>query len=73
MNFNHPTLITLTAPTCSGKSYLLDALTKDWCSRIVSTTTRPPRPGECEGIDYHFISEEESRRIQRHSVRGDQY
>ena len=64
MNFNHPTLITLTAPTCSGKSYLLDALTKDWCSRIVSTTTRPARHGECEGVDYHFISVEESRRLE---------
>jgi guanylate kinase len=25
----------------------------------VSATTRPPRPGEREGADYHFLSEEE--------------
>ena len=25
----------------------------------VSATTRPPRPGEQDGVDYHFLSEEE--------------
>lgn len=27
----------------------------------VTATTRPPRPGECHGIDYFFLSEEEFR------------
>jgi guanylate kinase len=29
--------------------------------RSVSATTRPPRPGECDGVDYHFLSAEEFR------------
>jgi len=27
--------------------------------RSVSATTRPPRPGEIDGVDYHFITKEE--------------
>lgn len=31
----------------------------------VSCTTRPPRPGEVDGLDYHFLSPEEfDRRVQ---------
>ena len=29
------------------------------CHQIVSCTTRPPRPGEVNGKDYHFITQEE--------------
>lgn len=55
--FNNPTLVTLTAPTCSGKSFLLNELTsRGQFSRIVSTTTRPQRPGERAGVDYDYIS-----------------
>lgn len=32
-------------------------------SRSVSCTTRPPRPGEVEGRDYHFVSSDEFRRL----------
>lgn len=62
--FNKPTLITLTGPTASGKSYLLEKLVERGFARIVSTTTRLPRKGEREGIDYFFISEEESKKIE---------
>lgn len=57
MKFTRPTLVTITAPTCSGKSILQTHLTEvhDF-ERIVSTTTRPPRSGEVEGVDYYFIS-----------------
>jgi len=76
MQFDKPTLITLTAPTCSGKSFLLEYLTdqvtpyrrtvvKGLCERIVSTTTRKSREGEEEGKDYYFISEEESIRMEQ--------
>ena len=27
--------------------------------RSVSATTRPPRDGESDGVDYHFVSDEE--------------
>lgn len=60
MKFNKPTLVTLTAPTCSGKSYLLDRLVKLGFSQIVGTTTRDPRSGEREGVDYYFITMEQS-------------
>ena len=33
------------------------------CIRIVSTTTRAIRPGEVEGEDYYYISEEEHMRL----------
>ncbi|MEM2159348.1 MAG: hypothetical protein QXN55_00125 [Candidatus Nitrosotenuis sp.] len=53
--------LTLTGPTCSGKTYLHDALRETYgYSRLVSTTTRPPRPGEVEGREYQFISKEQS-------------
>lgn len=39
----------------SGKDTLLKKLNKDYY-RVVSTTTRPPREGEIDGKDYHFIS-----------------
>jgi len=76
MKFDTPTLITLTAPTCSGKSFLLNMLTdsitptrrefiKGKCERIVSTTTRNRRDGEEEGRDYHYISEEQSLEMEK--------
>lgn len=65
LKFDRPTLVTITAPTCSGKSYLLNALTERGNPRIVSTTTRPPRPGEVEGRDYYFITENESMNLER--------
>lgn len=55
-----PTLITLTAPSCSGKSYLLNYIRKVLGPQatLVSTTTRPCRATEQEGVDYYFISDE---------------
>jgi len=53
-------LVTLTGPSCSGKSHMAEILfTHDNLSRIVSCTSRPPRPGEVEGRDYYFKSMEE--------------
>lgn len=62
MKFNKPTLLTITAPTCSGKNYLMKALERELgFTRIVSTTTRSIRAGEVDGKDYHFISDAQSR------------
>lgn len=65
MTFDRPTLVTITAPTASGKNFLRDRIEADFgWKRIVSTTTRAPRAGEVNGEDYHFISNEESRQLE---------
>jgi guanylate kinase len=50
-------LATLTGPSGGGKTFLVNELIKrPWAAQLTSTTTRPPRPGEVNGVDYHFIS-----------------
>lgn len=59
-----PLLLVIAGPAGSGKSTLCDRLLKE-CrgfSRVVTTTTRPPRPGEVNGVHYHFFSADEFRR-----------
>lgn len=53
-------IITLTGPTCSGKSTLAGIMSRI-CgfAEIVSTTTRPKRTGEIDGNHYNFISMDE--------------
>jgi len=61
----NPILITLTGPTCSGKTTILNSLVNDLGVRqLVSTTTRGPRLGEVEGRDYYFISEAQSQALE---------
>jgi guanylate kinase len=54
-------LFVITAPSGAGKSSLIQALLKDDPSLklSVSYTTRPPRPGEQNGREYHFVDERE--------------
>lgn len=49
------------APSGAGKSTLVNALlAKDPAIQLsVSYTTRPPRPGETDGREYHFVSVED--------------
>ena len=51
-------LFVVSAPSGAGKSTLCDALrqTPDFVYSV-SCTTRPPRPGEIDGEDYHFLAE----------------
>lgn len=61
----HGILFVISAPSGAGKTTLCNTLrqTPDFVYSI-SCTTRTPRPGEIEGEDYYFLSEEEfSRRI----------
>lgn len=64
-----PIIIAITGPSCAGKDTLMWQLyTKfyqgDMIERfpyvfhIISTTTRPPRKGEQNHKDYHFLSDE---------------
>lgn len=58
------TLLTITGPSCSGKSTLLKLLCSKYnFSQILSTMTRRPRPGETEGDDGYFVSREEFERL----------
>jgi len=54
------TLFTVSAPSGAGKTSLVNALIRhDRQLRVsVSHTTRPRRPGETDGVDYHFIDAE---------------
>tara|TARA_R110002110_G_scaffold205066_7_gene416999 strand:+ start:120298 stop:120921 length:624 start_codon:yes stop_codon:yes gene_type:complete len=54
------TLYTVSAPSGAGKTSLVNALLQR-CESLrvsVSHTTRAMRPGEEEGVNYHFVSEE---------------
>ena len=52
----------MSGPSGAGKTTVLERVFQR-CRvplvRSVSATTRPPRPGEMDGIDYHFLSQEE--------------
>lgn len=56
-------LYVVSAPSGAGKTSLTHALIKRLAARrhevcfSVSYTTRAPRPGEVDGVDYHFVTE----------------
>ena len=58
-------LIVLSGPSGVGKSTVLRRLLARHAERLrlsVSATTRPPRPGETDGVDYYFLSDAEFAR-----------
>ncbi|MEE2706089.1 MAG: guanylate kinase [Planctomycetota bacterium] len=58
-------LVVISGPSGAGKSTVLREvferceLPLEWS---VSATTRRPRPGEIDGMDYHFLSQDEFQR-----------
>lgn len=53
-------LIILTGVCCSGKDTIKKELVKQKIAKsIITTTTRPKRPKEKDGQDYHFVSDME--------------
>lgn len=58
-------LFVVAAPSGAGKSSMINALLKRQAKRdnnnsmqvSISTTTRAPRPGEMDGVHYHFVDE----------------
>ncbi len=54
-------LLILAGPAGVGKSTLCDRLVREvpGFERVITATTRPPRPNEVDGRDYHFLTEEE--------------
>lgn len=58
---NRGTLYIISAPSGAGKTSLLKAL-REMDRKLmisVSHTTRPMRPGEQDGMDYHFVGEQQ--------------
>jgi guanylate kinase len=55
----HGLLFVITAPSGAGKSSLINAVLRDDPSLqlSISYTTRPPRPGEVNGREYHFVDD----------------
>jgi guanylate kinase len=52
-------LIVVSGPAGSGKTTLCGKLTDgcpDAIRRVITCTTRAPRPGEVDGVDYHFLT-----------------
>src|SRR5690554_8068146 len=65
------TLYTISAPSGAGKTSLVGALLNDGDARIcvsISHTTRPQRPGETDGANYHFIDHEQFRQMRDRGV-----
>ena len=52
-------LFVITAPSGAGKTSLIKALlaNEPGLKLSISYTTRPPRPGEQDGREYHFVDE----------------
>jgi len=52
-------LVVITGPSAAGKDAVANEVLK-WLplKKVVTTTTRSPRPGEKRGVDHHFVSRE---------------
>ncbi len=64
------TLYIISAPSGAGKTSLVKQLVET-CEQImvsISHTTRERRPGERDGVDYHFVNEQEFLSMVGHSA-----
>jgi len=56
-------LVVLSGPSGAGKTTVARAVAgRMGLALSTSATTRPPRPGEADGVDYYFITEEEFKK-----------
>ena len=64
MNCITGAILVLSGPSGAGKSTLLKEVINDIgeCYFSISTTTRPIREGERDGIDYYFVKEDEFKK-----------
>lgn len=58
-------LIIVSGPSGAGKDSIVEALIQRGLPlrMAITATTRSPRPGEQDGVDYHFVSPEEFGRM----------
>ncbi len=62
-------IVTISGPSGSGKTSLAELLlAKEAFVKLVTTTSRPMRPGEVDGQDYYFVSSDE---FEERRVRGE--
>ena len=61
MDLSHKQVIVLAGPSGSGKNAIINEIMRRSpnCERLVTATTRSMRPGEQDGVDYHFLSQED--------------
>ncbi len=57
------TIVTITGPTCSGKSTLAQFMARRGIPEVRSFTTRQPRPGEVDGQHYDFLERQTVKAI----------
>ena len=63
-------LIVITGASGAGKDAVMDEFLKDPrlldlnLKKVVTCTNRPPRPGETDGVQYHFLEEAELRQME---------
>jgi guanylate kinase len=64
VNYQSGAILVLSGPSGAGKSSLINKIFNDIGSTYfsISTTTRPKREGEIDGVHYHFVSQEEFQR-----------
>ncbi|QOP42855.1 guanylate kinase [Sulfurimonas sediminis] len=64
MSAIHGAVLVLSGPSGAGKSSLIHKIIDDIgeCYFSISTTTRPMREGEVDGVDYYFVDEEEFKK-----------
>ena len=78
---SRPLLVVISGPSGVGKDATIQLVKERGypCFFVVTATTRPQRPGEVDGVDYHFVSEAEFTRmiangeLIEHAVVYDQY
>ena len=65
MNDKKGKLIVISAPSGTGKGTVIGQLLKQRqeFAFSVSATTRPPRPGEADGVAYHFLTQDSFREM----------
>ena len=58
MGEEHKPIVVICGKTAVGKTTLAMELEKRGMKRVITYTTRPKRPGETDGVDYHFVDQD---------------